>query len=296
MKILVTGGAGFIGSHTVDELIKDKHHVAVVDNFRTGKKENVNPKAKLYTVDMCNQKEMDTIFTKEKPEVVIHLAAQTNAQVSLKEPELDRKLNVEGTQCIIELCKKHVVQRIIFASSAAVYGNLDALPIKEGSRTEPISPYGNNKIAAEEIIKKSGIPFVILRYANVYGPRQDPTGEGGVVSIFFDRMKRNEPVTIHGDGSQTRDFIFVKDVARANTLALAHGTNSIFNISTNTEVSIKQLAEALKRALNSKSDIVFRDKKDGDIYKSRLDDQKAREAGLLHGLTSIEQGMRGMVE
>src|SRR3989344_3193348 len=193
MKILITGGAGFIGSHTADILISRGHEVCIVDNLRTGKKENINKKARFYNVDICDRKKLAEVFEKEKPDAVIHLAAQTNARYSIKNNKVDKAINLNGTKIIIDLSKKYNVKKIVYSSSAAVYGDVKSIPTKELAIKKPISPYGKNKLAAEEVVKKNGISYAIFRYSNVFGPRQDALGEGGVISIFCYNAKKDIP-------------------------------------------------------------------------------------------------------
>ena len=245
MRILVSGGAGFIGSHIVDRLIELKHHVCIVDNLFTGKEDNINNEATFYKCDITEMEKLKIIFKVEKPEVVIHHAAQIDIQTSLKNPALDAKINIIGTINILECCREFGVRKIIYPSSAAVYGKPKYLPVKENHEVNPISFYGISKHTPEHYIKAYsqlyGIKYIIFRYANVYGERQDPKGEGGVVSIFVDKLLNNETPFIFGNGEQTRDFIYVKDIAEANILALYKGDNEIMNISSNKATTVNEL-------------------------------------------------------
>ena len=233
MKVLVTGGAGFIGSHIVDMLIEDGHEVIIIDNLSTGKKEFINKKATFYLLDI-NSPQLEQIFSKEKPEYVIHQAAQVDVALSIQDPVCDADSNILGTIRLLECCKKFKIRKIIYASSCAVYGETNDCSIHENFIVQPLSFYGASRYTSELYIqlnhKFSGTPYTILRYANVYGPRQTPKGEGGVIAIFMQKALKGEQPVIFGDGEQTRDFVYVKDVASANLSALKNGTNEIINI------------------------------------------------------------------
>ena len=281
MKIVVTGGAGFIGSNVVDELIRNNHEVCVIDNLSTGTIDNLNDKAIFYKYDITNIDVLKLIFEIEKPEVVYHFAAQIDIQTSLKKPAFDANINIVGTINVLECCREYEVKKIIYPSSAAVYGNPKYLPVDEKHPIEPISFYGISKHTPEHYIKTFCslfcIKYTILRYSNVYGIRQDPKGEGGVISIFIDRFLNNESPFIFGDGEQTRDFIYVKDIAKANLLALNNGDNKIVNISTNIPVTVNKLYETMKRIFNSDIQAVHRKPRQGDILYSYLDTRLAKE-------------------
>lgn len=279
MKVLVTGGAGFIGSHIVDKLVQENYKVVIVDNFSTGKRENINQHARTYKCDITNVKQLNDVFKAEKPEVVIHHAAQINVQHSLSIPTTDATVNILGTLNLLQCCVCHNVKKIIYASSSAVYGNPKYLPIDEKHTLIPLSPYGISKHTPEHYIsifkELYGMEYTILRYANAYGPRQDSKGEGGVVSIFIDRMLEEKQIVIYGDGSQTRDFIFVEDIAVANVLAIKNGSNKIINISTNLQTSVKDLLDLLCVLNNSYMKPNYQLARQGDIRKSYLDNNKA---------------------
>jgi len=274
MNILVTGGAGFVGSHIVDILIENNHQVTVVDSLITGKKENINPQAKFYQIDIRSN-ELENIFQQETPEIVYHLAAQAIVPPSIEDPLNDQDVNIGGTINILELMRKYQAKKIIYSSSAAIYGNPVSLPVKEEHPIQPISPYGLSKSAAEQYIKlyfrMYGIDYTILRYANIYGPRQTSDGEGGVISIFIDKLKNNQPLTINGDGRHTRDYIYVGDVAKANLKALQHGSRAVVNISTGIAVSLNELVETLTRAVDEDVEVFYGEKRKGDIVHSSLD-------------------------
>jgi len=280
MKVLVTGGAGFIGSHIVDTLIESGYEVVVVDNLGTGKKEYLHHKAVFYHLDI-HSKQLDDVFSKELPDFVIHEAAQVDVSTSINDPYYDAYSNILGTIHLLELCRKYHVKKIIYASSCAVYGEQGDYSIQESSVIQPISFYGASKYTPEQYIqlyqKLYGISFTILRYANVYGPRQTPKGEGGVISIFIQKLLKNENPIIYGDGTQSRDFVYVKDVAYANLLALTKGENQICNVSLNKKTSINELYLLISLIISHSSTPVNKPNRNGDILYSRLDNQKARE-------------------
>ncbi|MCG8500246.1 MAG: NAD-dependent epimerase/dehydratase family protein [Firmicutes bacterium] len=280
MKILVTGGAGFIGSHVVDKLLAKGNEVAVVDNLYTGKLDNINPRAKFYKMDILSGAVSD-VFDDFRPQIVIHSAAQIDIAQSLKDPFFDAAININGTIRILEACRQSGVQKIIYSSSAAVYGDPKYLPVDEQHPAHPLSYYGISKYAPEHYIrvcgKRYGILYTILRYANVYGVRQDPKGEGGVISIFLNKMMNGEQPTIFGDGAQTRDFVYIEDVARANIAAVTSGNNKTINISTNRPTSVATLFELMKRRMKSGLVPVYGDEREGDIKHSCLDNKKAKK-------------------
>lgn len=279
MKVLVTGGAGFIGSHIVDQLVQENHKVVIVDNFSTGKRENVNQGAKVYRCDITNEKALDEVFKTEKPEIVMHHAAQINVQNSLTNPNLDAKVNIVGTVNVLQSCVRHHAKKIIYPSSAAVYGEPQYLPVDEEHVLNPLSPYGISKHTPEHYIKMAkdlfNLEYSILRYANVYGPRQDAQGEGGVVSIFIDQLLNGEPIMIFGDGQQTRDFIYVEDIAAANLLAMEKGSNEIINISMNSQTSVKDLLDDIFVLNNTLINPEYKPERQGDIRHSYLNNNKA---------------------
>ncbi|HET8577257.1 MAG TPA: NAD-dependent epimerase/dehydratase family protein [Methylomirabilota bacterium] len=250
MKILVTGGAGFVGSHVVDLFIDAGHAVAVVDNLSTGSAAWINPKARFYPVDLRSQR-LSEVFAGEQPEVVAHLAAQAAVSRSVADPAFDASVNILGGLNLLDCCRRFGVQRIIYSSSGgAGYGDTDALPTAEDHPMLPASPYGVTKVAVEQYLSVwesiYGIRGISLRYANVYGPRQNPQGEAGVVAIFCDRLLRGQTPIINGDGEQTRDYVYVADVAAANLRALERPevTGGV-NIGTGIETSVNAIAAGL---------------------------------------------------
>jgi len=281
VKVLVTGGAGFIGSHVVDKLIQEKCQVVIIDNLSTGLRKNINPAATFIQLDIRSD-EILTIFMTEKFDFVIHLAAQTMVHKSLEMPDYDCDINILGTVNILEACRKANVKRIAFSSTAAVYGNVTTLPVVETSQKAPASFYGLSKLTCENYLslykKVYGLDYMILRYANVYGERQGDGGEGGVISIFARKIRQGQPVLIFGDGSQTRDFIYVGDVANANyqSLLVDHA-NKICNISTQTETSVNMLIDYMGNVAGKVVTRNYNEKREGDIYKSSLSNAIARK-------------------
>jgi UDP-glucose 4-epimerase len=274
MKVLVTGGAGFIGSHIVDELLEQGYETVVVDNLSTGNREFVPDNVIFYETDITSQ-QLKEIFLREKPDYVIHQAAQVDVAKSVHNPSLDAEVNILGTINLLSCCKETNVRKIIYASSSAVYGDRGECSIKECIETQPISYYGVSKLTPEMYIKLFQIPYTILRYANVYGPRQNPNGEGGVVSIFCNKLIRGEVPSIFGDGEQVRDFIFVKDVAKANVLALTKGKNKTLNIGCNERITVNELYNMMIKILSKKISPNFMPERSMDIRFSRLNNEKA---------------------
>lgn len=279
MKILVTGGAGFIGSHIVDKLIQQQCRVVVVDNLSIGLREHVNAAAKLIKMDIGSP-ELLALFEQEKFDYVIHQAAQTTVAQSIDRPDHDCQVNIAGSLNLLEACRKTAVRRIVFASTAAAYGNAADIPIQESAPKQPTSFYGLSKWTVEQYLalyrQIFGLEYIVLRCANVYGERQGNSGEGGVISIFSKKLHERRPVTIFGDGGQSRDFIYVGDVAAANCRALTAKTcNAAFNISTGTETSLNTLVKLLEQAAGIKLEKYFAQPREGDIYRSSLDNTAA---------------------
>ena len=279
MKVLVTGGAGFIGSHVTEELIKNKLRVVSVDNCVTGFHKNVPLGVNLYKMDL-NDPELEFVFQNEKPDYVIHLAAQASVMASMNDPYLDFSTNTAGTVKLLQLVKKYKVKKILFASTAAVYGEPSYLPIDEEHLIHTQSFYALSKYSAENYInyysKYNGVDSCILRFSNVYGPRQNEKGEAGVISIFINRLLANEKVKIF-DGSQTRDFVYVKDVALACRLALLSDASGIFNISSCTETGIEELYFQITEATGISAIPSYEPRRVGEIEKSILNNRKARQ-------------------
>jgi UDP-glucose 4-epimerase len=302
MKVLVTGGAGFIGSHVVDKLIQECCQVVITDNLSTGLLENINPSAQFVKMDIRSNQLLD-LFITEKFDFVIHLAAQTMVHKSLEMPDYDCDINISGTVNVLEACRKTNVKRIVFSSTAAVYGNVTTLPIIEEAQKEPTSFYGLSKLTCENYLslynQVYGLEYIILRYANVYGERQGDGGEGGVISIFARKINQNQPVLIFGDGSQTRDFIYVGDIANANYQSLLSVcANQVCNISTQTETSVNMLIEYMENVAGKVVIKMYNNKREGDIYKSFLSNTTAQKIlgwqprmQLIEGLTKTYESL-----
>lgn len=295
MKVLVTGGAGFIGSHVVDILVQENCQVVIIDNLSTGLIENLNPAAKFIKMDIRSNQILD-LFITEKFDSVIHLAAQTMVHKSLEMPDYDCDINISGTVNILEACRKTNVKRIVFSSTAAVYGNVTTLPVLEVSQKTPTSFYGLSKLTCEKYLslynQVYGLEYMVLRYANVYGERQGDGGEGGVISIFARKINQSQPVLIFGDGSQTRDFIYVGDIATANYQALltVHA-NKVCNISTQTETSVNQLIEYMEKVAGKTVLKSYNERREGDIYKSSLSNAIAQENLSWQPRVSLVEGL-----
>ena len=294
LNIIVTGGAGFIGSNLVDRLIEEGHKVIVIDNLITGKKENVNREAKFYKMDICDEKIRD-IFKNEKINVVYHNAAQIDVQKSINNPVFDGDVNILGTINVLEACKEANVKKIIYSSTAAVYGEPEYLGIDENHPINPISFYGISKYTPEQYIKTYsklyGIDYTILRYSNVYGIRQDPKGEGGVIAIFMDKLFKGESPTIFGDGTATRDFIYVEDIVEANIKALHKGSKEVFNIGTGKATSINELYYLMKEIMDVDIEVEYGKERDGDIKHSFFKIVKAKEKLGWSPKYNLEEGL-----
>lgn len=296
MKILVTGGAGFIGSHIVDILIENNFEVVVVDDLSSGNENNINKKAKLYKLSIQDPG-LEAVFQKEQPDCVNHHAAQIDVRRSVTDPVFDAKINVLGAINVFQNCIKYKVKKVVFASSGgAIYGEQEIFPAPETHPIKPISPYGITKLMAEHYLyyyqKIHGLDYTVLRYANVYGPRQDPFGEAGVVAIFIQKMLMGEQPIINGDGSQTRDFVYVKDVARANILALkSNASENVFNIGTGIETSINQTLSYLKKIIDSSIKEQMGPPKKGEQRRSVIECTRAEKKLLWTPITSLEDGL-----
>ena len=253
MKVLITGGAGFIGSHVADLLIEEGHGVVIVDDLSSGKEENIHPQATFYPLSILDTKLPD-IFSGKKIEAVIHHAAQISVRDSVNDPIHDMEINIKGSLKLLENCVKSNITRFVFASTGgALYGEQDYFPADEQHPTRPLSPYAISKLSTEKYLfffhNTHKLSYISLRYSNVYGPRQDPHGEAGVVAIFAEKMLQGEQPTINGDGKQTRDFVYVGDVARANLLALTHDFIGEINIATGIETSINTIFQEIKKSI-----------------------------------------------
>lgn len=275
-KVLVTGGAGFIGSHVVEKLICKNHSVCVIDDLSTGKRKNLpqHDKLKFFERNILDNS-LHEIFEKEKPDFVVHLAAQVSVNNSVADPYADAKTNILGSINLLRLSKTHNVKKFVAASSAAVYGVPKNLPIDENHPTEPISPYGLSKITMEKYIRLSGVPYIIFRFSNAYGARQYLSKESGVISIFDKMMKNNEQVSIFGDGAQIRDFICVGDIAEIFERAIASDVNNeTLNFSTNKGITVNELFLMMREIYGYKKAPVFLPEREGEIRDSVLSNEK----------------------
>jgi UDP-glucose 4-epimerase len=303
MRVIVTGGAGFIGSHIVDQYIAAGHEVAVVDNLWEeggGKEANLNPQARFYRADITDEAALTKIFDEIRPEVVSHQAAQHSVAVSTKNPKLDARVNVLGLLNVLSNCTRVGTRKIIFASSGATYGTPVRLPLDEEVPQVPESPYGITKMVAEHYLRywheANGLNYTALRYGNIYGPRQDPNGEAGVIAIFARRFLAHEQVRIDWDGEQRKDYVFVEDVARANLLAIERGDNDIFCLGTGKPTSVNEIYAVLAEITGYKPEIVRAPKRPGDIYLAYFNSSKAERILGWKPEMSFEEGVKATVD
>lgn len=295
MKVLVTGGAGFIGSHLADRLISDGHEVVILDDLSTGHVEHLHPVARFYQMDV-HSPWLDEMFKIERPQAVLHQAAQASVRHSVEDPEFDAGVNVLGTVTLLQASVRHGVRRFLFASTGgALYGDADVIPTPEDYPTLPVSPYGASKLAAEVYLRTfhalHGLSYAALRYANVYGPRQDPHGEAGVVAIFAQRLLSGETARINGDGKQTRDFVYVGDVAEANARALTSDAVGSFNVGTGVETDINTIFQLLRRLSGSNQPEVHGPPMAGEQRRSVIDARKIEKVMGWRPKTSLEAGL-----
>ncbi len=309
MRILITGGAGFIGSHVAAAYVREGHEVAVLDNFRTGSKRNLPAGAVLFAGDISQSADVDAAFQEFQPEVIAHYAAQLDVRHSLEDPAHDAATNVLGGLNVLLRAAKGGVRRFIFASSGgAIYGDTERLPADESTAVQPLSPYGLTKWTFESYLhlwrKVHGLVPVILRYANVYGPRQNAEGEAGVIAIFSRRLLRGKSCVIYGDGASTRDYVYVGDVVRANLLALTHGDGGTFNIGTGNQTTIRTVFDTVRGAVNGilgmKDDgsgqLEYSPARAGEVYRSALDSRLASEVLGWTPQTQFGEGVARTVE
>ncbi len=300
MNILVTGGAGFIGSHIVDAYVKLGHKVVVLDNLSSGKKENLNSKAVFYEMDLLDPG-LEEIFKQEKIEVINHHAAQISVTHSVRHPIEDANTNIIGSLKLLELAVAHKVKRFIFASTGgAIYGEQNSFPADEKHACRPISPYAISKFSVENYLNffkdTHGLNSTVLRYSNVYGPRQDPHGEAGVVAIFCEKLLQKQQPIIFGDGEQTRDFVAVFDVVRANVLALEKPIEGIFNISTGKETDVNELCRQITRLAGQDSPPRHEAARKGELPRSVIDPRKFQDCSGWNPATSLEEGLQKTFE
>ena len=296
MKILVTGGAGFIGSQVADSYIENGHEVVILDNLSTGKKENINPLAKFINIDITDKK-IRQLFNEENFDVVNHHAAQIDVRRSVADPIYDASINIIGTINILEHCVKAGVKKFIFASTGgAVYGEQKYFPADENHPVNPVSPYGITKLSIEKYLHfyqiEYGLNYSILRYANVYGPRQNPFGEAGVVAIFTNKLLQAEQPVINGDGSQTRDYVFVGDAVKANLLILKDNTSRIYNIGTGIETNVIELFGLLNELTGSNSDKKYGPPAKGEQMRSVISSEKIYKELNWKPSTPLKEGLK----
>lgn len=292
MKVLVTGGAGFIGSHLVDSLVKEQHQVLVVDDLSTGKKDYVNKQAKLVVLDIGDEKLKNTI-SNFSPDVIYHLAAQKNVRVSLENPALDAKTNILGSLKLLKLAIDNNVKKFIFVSTGGIYGDTDVLPTDEKVPAQPLSPYILNKLTFEkylDILGKDKIKWAAPRLANVYGQRQDPYGEAGVIAVFLDNAIKNKKIYVNGDGLQTRDFIHVSDVVGALLKFLDQG-EGVYNVGTGQEKSLLDLIKAISEISGQDLDVEHRNAIVGEVIRSCLNSEKLKSDLGWQAEYDLKQGL-----
>jgi UDP-glucose 4-epimerase len=300
MKVMVTGGAGFIGSHVVDACLEAGHDVCVVDDLSTGKRENVHPKAKLYVADLRAEPALREVFAQERPEAICHLAAKANVRESMVKPVLYAQVNVLGSLILLELAREYGCRKIVYASTGgAVYGEPEYLPVDESHPINPLDPYGASKHHVEHYLfiyrKHYGLDFTSLRYPNVYGPRQDPYGEAGVVAIWTAQMLNDGAPVINGSGEQERDFVYVGDIARANVLALTRGSGEILNLGSGIGTSINDLFVQLREITGCDCPEIHGPAKAGEVFKIYLNARKAQEVLGWKPEVSLREGLERTV-
>ena len=294
MRITVTGGAGFIGSHLVDRLIEDGHTVKVIDNLYTGNKEFVHSKAQFVELDIRDPK-LYSVLEEFRPDYIFHEAAQTEVSTSMSDPMLDCDINLMGLINLLNAAVKLDVKKFLMPSSAAVYGNLDTLPLNEEMIGNPSSFYGLTKLTTEHYLRiyheAFGLPYICYRYSNVFGPRQGNGGEGGVISIFAKAIVQGSPIIIYGDGKQTRDFIYVDDVVEANILGMQHQVTGIYNVSTGISSSVNLLVDEFRNISGKDIEVVYDKPRLGDIRDSVLATDKSEKELLFTAKYNLHDGL-----
>ncbi|MHA1713634.1 MAG: SDR family oxidoreductase [Candidatus Ranarchaeia archaeon] len=306
-RVAVTGGAGFIGSHIVDKLAKEGAEVLVIDNMSTGQKANIEDAisqghVKLVQQDIIEPTALSNLIRSFEPEAILHLAAKISVQDSVRNPLDVNNVNVDGTLHVLESARKSDVDKIVMASSSAVYGDLPSLPKREDLPVLPLSPYGASKLAAETYVQTYfrvyGLNTIVLRFFNVFGPRQSYSMYGGVITVFISHLINRQPITIFGDGEQTRDFIYVKDVVQANILALCSdkGAGDVFNIASGTPTSINQLYQLVSKIIGLDQPVNYRKARKGDIRHSFADVNQAKRVLNWTPFFSLRNGLKETVE
>lgn len=296
MKIVVTGGAGFIGSWVADAFLEEGHEVLIIDDLSTGVEENLPTAAQFIKCDIRDFENLNKIISDFRPDVIDHHAAQIDVRKSVDDPMHDAGINIIGTLNLIESALEHDISKFIFASTGgAIYGEPEIIPADENTEPCPISPYGTSKYAVEKYLGYynyvHGLDYVALRYANVYGPRQNPHGEAGVIAIFCNRILSNSPCTIFGDGSQTRDYVYVGDVARANILSLSAPVGS-YNIGTGVETSVNDLISELQKSSGRDFEVIHGDERPGEVQSISLEVTVAEETFGWSPSVDLAEGMK----
>lgn len=300
MNVLVTGGAGFIGSHVVDRFVQEGHQVSVLDNLSTGKRKNVHREAVLYKSDICSSR-LDRIFKRERPVVIVHLAAQINVRQSTEDPMFDANVNIVGTINLLQLAVKYGVRKIVFASSGgAVYGEQQQFPAPEHHPTSPLSPYGISKLTCEYYLEYfrhvAGLSYAALRFGNVYGPRQNPEGEAGVIAIFSQKLLKGQQALINGNGLQTRDYVYVRDVVESVMTASDQHVNGVYNVGTGEETTVNEIFDRLKKLTKTDCKELHGPAKKGEQLRSVLDCSKLTEEAGWEPSVSLDEGLAETVE
>lgn len=300
LKIIVTGGAGFIGSHLVDRYLIAGHRVVAIDNLITGQRGNINREAGFYQADVNDPEAVEKIFAAERPDVVNHHAAFTEVVRSTREPLAALQTNILSAVNLLLAGARHGLKKFIFSSTSAVYGNPKKIPVSEKGLKQPLSPYGLSKLLSEECVRfysRSGaFTYIIFRYPNVYGPRQNPKGEAGVVAIFSDLLRDKKTPTIFGNGGKGRDYTYVDDIVRANMLALTKGENEIINLGWGTIVTDDEVFRTIARALKTDASCAYAPFRAGEVYRIALDARRARTVLGWRPHITFRQGVRRYLE
>ncbi|MFN3871654.1 MAG: NAD-dependent epimerase/dehydratase family protein [Ignavibacterium sp.] len=301
MKILVTGGAGFIASHITDAFVNEGHQVVVLDDLSSGFKKNINPKAEFVKGNICDKELVEKLFSEEHFDIINHHAAQMDVRRSVKDPEFDANTNIIGTINLLQNAIKYKVKKFMFASTGgAVYGEQSYFPADENHLTQPRSPYGISKLAVEKYLyfynAEYGLNYTILRYANIYGPRQNPFGEAGVVAIFSTKLLKGEQPIINGSGEQTRDYVFVGDVVKANLLTLNDTANDIYNVGTGIETNVNQLYHKLNNIIGANKEEKHGPAAPGEQMRSVITSEKLFKKFGWKPSTTLDEGLKQTVD
>jgi UDP-glucose 4-epimerase len=301
LKILVTGGAGFIASQITDALVNEGHQVVVLDDLSSGFEKNINPKAKFVKGNICDKELVEKLFSEEKFDLVNHHAAQMDVRRSVKDPAFDANTNIIGTINLLQNAVRYKVKKFMFASTGgAVYGEQTYFPADENHPTQPRSPYGISKLAVEKYLyfynAEYGLKYTILRYANIYGPRQNPFGEAGVVAIFSTKLLKGEQPVINGSGEQTRDYVFVGDVVKANLLTLNDTSNDIYNVGTGIETNVNQLFHKLNSIINANKEEKHGPAAPGEQMRSVITSEKLFKKFGWKPATTLDEGLKLTVD